>query len=550
MKNVPDRPAQAWSLVAALALLAIAHPASASTIQIMPLGDSITWGYPGLNQPADPGGYRGRLYNDLTAAGLNVQMVGSTNENSTGLPAAAQYHEGHIGYGVSDSTTLIPSLNNNISTWLGPTGTHPDIVLLMAGTNNIIGNYEYQQAPYQLGALVRRISELDPKATILVSTLLPLANPALEAEVQTFNARISGPDGVIASVRKTGVKTELVDLGSLLTTADLADGIHPNPTGYTKLAAGWAAAIEGIGGAGGAPEPSTCWVVGLGVVAFLATSARKRSLARLSVILLACACMNAQASASVLQIMPLGDSITYGYEGANVPADPGGYRTTLYQDLTAAGYHVQLVGSETANPPLGLPAAADGQEGHVGYVIADQSSPGGSLADHVAQWVGPKAAMPDVVLLMIGANNIDLNHDVQQAPYQLAALVKRITELDPKATVLVSTLSPIDVPVYNQEVQAFNARLSGPDGVVASLRKSGVKVELVNVGGLLTTSDLIDGLHPSPEGYVKLGHAWASAVEGLGGAGGAPEPSTLAILGGGMSGFLGYARLRARRDEA
>src|SRR5436305_483183 len=59
------------------------------------------------------------------------------------------------------------------------------------------------------------------------------------------------------------------------------------------------------------------------------------------------------AGAASLSIMPLGDSITYGYS-AKVPA-PGGYRAPLYRDLVAAGYDVRFVGSQTTNPDPSLP---------------------------------------------------------------------------------------------------------------------------------------------------------------------------------------------------
>jgi lysophospholipase L1-like esterase len=258
-------------------------------------------------------------------------------------------------------------------------------------------------------------------------------------------------------------------------------------------------------------------------------------------------------ASSVLTILPLGDSITYGYQGSALPADPGGYRGTLYTDLTAKGYNVQLVGSETANPPTNLPATADGQEGHPSYVIADAkgTSLAGSLADNIDTWLGPNGPKPDVVLLMIGVNNILERYHLEQGPYELGALVRRINELDPGAKILVSTLLPVNLPQFsqyplNQDIQRFNQALEGPDGVIASLQKSGIQAGLVDIGSLFTASDLADGLHPNVEGYVKLGHAWASAVEGLGGPGGAPEPLPVVTLGVGMVGVWLRRGRRAR----
>ena len=57
----------------------------------------------------------------------------------------------------------------------------------------------------------------------------------------------------------------------------------------------------------------------------------------------ATAAWHSTASAAVLKIMPLGDSITEGPVG-------GAYRLPLYNLLTAAGYRVQFVGSQTSSP--------------------------------------------------------------------------------------------------------------------------------------------------------------------------------------------------------
>ena len=54
----------------------------------MPLGDSITLGYPGLD------GYRNDLYLDLNNSGFSVDFVGSQS-NGTGFD---NDHEGHMGY--------------------------------------------------------------------------------------------------------------------------------------------------------------------------------------------------------------------------------------------------------------------------------------------------------------------------------------------------------------------------------------------------------------------------------------------------------------------
>jgi hypothetical protein len=58
--------------------------------------------------------------------------------------------------------------------------------------------------------------------------------------VRTFNAAIP------AIVAGKGPRAHLVNMHSALTTADLADGVHPNAAGYDKMAAVWHAALQSV----------------------------------------------------------------------------------------------------------------------------------------------------------------------------------------------------------------------------------------------------------------------------------------------------------------
>ena len=253
------------------------------------------------------------------------------------------------------------------------------------------------------------------------------------------------------------------------------------------------------------------------------------------------------ARAGAITIEPLGDSITYGFSSPT--SVPGGYRSVLYRDLTAAGFQPQFVGTENLNPDLTLPAAASWQEGHVGYQIDGTGGVASfSVNTYIKQWLDPKNGIyPDLILLQLGTNEIEGNYHVPGAPYELAALITEITHLRPNARILVSTLSPVANAALEGEIQTFNKALSGPDGVVAQLQKLGENVVLVNAGGSLTTADLsVDGLHPSQEGYTKLGNAWFDAVV-LNNIHPAPEPSTFLIFGIGAVGLVAIGRARRAR---
>ena len=85
---------------------------------------------------------------------------------------------------------------------------------------------------------------------MFVATIIPLANAAQESAVRTYNAAIPG---IVQSKVNAGKHVHLVDMHSALTTADLIDGVHPNATGYDKMAAAWYNALRSVPGSIGDP---------------------------------------------------------------------------------------------------------------------------------------------------------------------------------------------------------------------------------------------------------------------------------------------------------
>ena len=71
-----------------------------------------------------------------------------------------------------------------------------------------------------------------------------------DAKVRAYNAAIPG---IVSSRAAAGKKVHLVDMYSAVTTADLPDGVHPNATGYDKMAAAWFAALRAVPGSIGNP---------------------------------------------------------------------------------------------------------------------------------------------------------------------------------------------------------------------------------------------------------------------------------------------------------
>ena len=190
--------------------------------RIMPLGDSITDG------SAVPGGYRVGLAQLLHASGQQFDFVGSM-EN--GPPALAdRQHEGHSGWRIDE-------LHARAHEWVST--AQPDAVLLLAGTNDIWQRYDVDRAPARLLDLLVTIDRAAPGALIVVSTLPPFPERAVEREA--FNASLMT---VISAARARGIRAVVTTAGSTLSDVDLYDGVHPNETGHTKLAAGFYATLR------------------------------------------------------------------------------------------------------------------------------------------------------------------------------------------------------------------------------------------------------------------------------------------------------------------
>lgn len=207
-------------------------------------------------------------------------------------------------------------------------------------------------------------------------------------------------------------------------------------------------------------------------------------------------------AATPTRVMPLGDSITDGCAGCT-SAVPGAYRIDLEQFAKADGRAVDFVGSQS-NGPAWL--ADHDHEGHPGWRIDE-------IRAQVDGWLDTYD--PQVVLLLIGTNDMVQNHDVATAPDRLKDLVTRITDRKPGAQVFVGTLVPSSTQTYNDRISDYNRAVPG---VVDSLANAGRKVHLVDLAAHVTTADLGPGddVHPSYGGYAKMAHVWYSALLSFG----------------------------------
>jgi lysophospholipase L1-like esterase len=211
-------------------LLAVDRVEAAATVSIMPLGDSITVGVgDGTN-----GGYRGNLYQRLTNAGYSINFVGSQTGGSIPDPN----HEGHSGWRADQ-------IRDNIHTWL--TTSPADIVLLHIGTNDITQGEHASGITAEIAQILDIIAACEyanHPITVVLARIINRSNPqdALGLETTALNASIAS----LAATRiAAGAHLVLVDQESALSyPADLVDTVHPNASGYGKMAAVWFEALR------------------------------------------------------------------------------------------------------------------------------------------------------------------------------------------------------------------------------------------------------------------------------------------------------------------
>lgn len=224
------RPLLLLTALVTLAVAAGARPASAQTtppVRIMPLGDSITHGY------NVSGGYRVALEDALAAGGFAVDFVGSRSDGPRDL--ADRDHEGHPGWRVDQ-------ISARADEWVRT--SRPEVVLLMIGTNDVLQDADVAGAPQRLSGLIDRIAAAAPSARILVASLTPLGRADREQRARSFNAAVPG---IVGEKAARGLRVSFVDMhAALSSSSDLADGVHPNPSGYARMASVWFAGLEPV----------------------------------------------------------------------------------------------------------------------------------------------------------------------------------------------------------------------------------------------------------------------------------------------------------------
>jgi lysophospholipase L1-like esterase len=206
-----------------------ASPQAPSPIRIMPLGDSITYG----TNSTGIVGYRRPLYQLLIGAGYSVDFVGSQVDGS--LLDFDRNHEGHRGWRADQ-------IRDNITAWLN--STPADVVLLHIGTNDISQGQGATSTASEIGQILDLIDdweEANNEVWVVLARIIN-RNDGRAGTTTTLNGLIQ----TLANTRiAAGDKIVVVNMESALNyPADLSDTVHPNDTGYGKMAAVWFAELK------------------------------------------------------------------------------------------------------------------------------------------------------------------------------------------------------------------------------------------------------------------------------------------------------------------
>ena len=233
-----------------------------------------------------------------------------------------------------------------------------------------------------------------------------------------------------------------------------------------------------------------------------------------------------------IRIMSIGDSITDGSKAV------GSYRKYLYNSLTKNGYSIKMVGPLLSDKFLNF---KDGNEnfsyeashcGYPGYIIKTNSIKKGVMNviqdnNYLIKY------KPDVVILLIGTNDIQINIDVETVINYLKDFILYIkNNLEKNSFIFVSSIPPFDPNTkisykwYKYcRVDKNNKTLSDTElktildkrtenynndikKLVSSLRKDRINIYFSDLNSVIPSIENYfyeDGVHPNEKAHKLMG---------------------------------------------
>ncbi|MFH0759146.1 MAG: fibronectin type III domain-containing protein [Bacteroidota bacterium] len=228
------------------------------------------------------------------------------------------------------------------------------------------------------------------------------------------------------------------------------------------------------------------------------------------------AAMLSPVSGQVNKIMPLGNSITEGWDPIPLTQDQKiAYRAELYNQLTAAGYSFDFVGHNHGGFPTvpddnhaGISGLTDGKMLRLlqdGYdAVNDVETTGGLPYLNVFQ--------PDIILLHIGTNDILQGQGATGDTISMILDEIHAYEISSGKDVVVFVARIINMNPTNLTVTAFNNNIAAIVNGRADPNIILVDHES-NPAFNYFTHLKADGIHPNTAGDAVIGQRWFSAID-------------------------------------
>ena len=125
----------------------------------MPLGDSITEGWPNPENVS----YRFWLWKKLQFSGYDVDFVGTRHGVYAGTPLYTDWDQDHQG----TSGEFADQTAAGATDWAN--ASHPDIVLLHIGTNDLLEGESVSSTVSDVGEIIDNLRVANPNIAILVA---------------------------------------------------------------------------------------------------------------------------------------------------------------------------------------------------------------------------------------------------------------------------------------------------------------------------------------------------------------------------------------------
>ena len=181
-------------------------------LRILPLGDSITWGWHPDKQENGTDGYRAIIRHELAWAFYqSADFVGTQH---SGLMFNTD-NEGHVNATIGEIMAVMKA----------GLEMRPNIVLVHVGTTDLdrSDSAMWKNAPKQLGRLLDGVLETCPDAVVLVAKIIQARKKQTNDNIRSFNEAV--PE-IVEKRAKKGFKIRVVD-HSVVRAEELADDLHP-----------------------------------------------------------------------------------------------------------------------------------------------------------------------------------------------------------------------------------------------------------------------------------------------------------------------------------